>query len=310
MFWEKYLNHGKNLSDGILSPGQRVVAYVRNSGRRTTDSATVAAGAFYTTIAGAWAACTAANGDVIVCLPGHSESIGTTTMTNAVSGVTIVGVGNPDEDLCPTLLWSGATSNLAVATKNITIANMRLLADADNITEAITVTAAGFKLLNCYIDAGIGSSTDAIIFCNVSTNGNDCLIAGCDMRATAGGETTMVKMATVVDNCRVVGNRLFGTSNSTTLGAFHVSAALTNLLIAGNFVDNQTASSTAAISFTDVACTGFITGNMLGVLANTSVPTGGIILAGTSNILAHFHENYYSDGVKGTSGLLTPTVTT
>lgn len=311
MFWEKYLQHAKNLSDGLLPPGSRIVGYVRASGRRTTDSATVTAGPFYTSITTALAACTSANGDVIVCLPGHSESVGTAMFTGAPTGVTIVGWGNVDEDLAPTLLWSGATSNLAIASKNITLANLRLLADADNVTEAITVTAAGFKMLNCYVDAGIGSSTDAIIFLNLTTGAADALVAGCDLRATAGGETTMIKLAAVIDNCRIIGNRLFGVSNSTTLGAIHVSAALTNLLIAGNIVDNQTGSSTAAISFTDVACTGMVCDNYLGTLANAATPAAaGIVLAATTNILMHFCQNFSSDGLKGTSGALAPTVTT
>lgn len=311
MFWEKYLQHAKNLSDGLVPPGSRVVGYVRASGRRTTDSALVAAGPFYTSITTALAACTSANGDIIVCLPGHSESVGTAMFTNAPTGVTIVGWGNVDEDQAPTLLWSGATSNLAIASKNITLANLRLLADADNVTEAITVTAAGFKMLNCYVDAGIGSSTDAIIFLHLSTGANDALIAGNDLRATAGGETTMVKLDTVVDNTRLIGNRLFGTSNSTTLGAIHVSAALTNILMAGNIVDNQTASSTAAISFTDVAATGMVCDNYLGTLANAATITSqGIILAGTTNILVHFCQNYGSDGLKGTSGCVVPLITT
>lgn len=305
--WEKYSEFTRMAGAGLLAP-HNVVAYVRNSGAQTTDSSTIST-KLYRTLKGAWAAVQRA-GDVIVLLPGHSESVGTDAMTGAVAGTIVTGLGSPDQDDAPTFLFSGATSNMAVAAKNITFANCRFLADADNVTEAVTVTAAGFKMIDCYVDMGIGTTTDAGIFVNLSTGAADALILNNFMRATAGGLTVMVKMATVLDNLRVVGNRIVGTSNSTTLGLIHVSAAVTNFLIAHNYIDSQKAASTAAISFTDAACTGFCTGNFLGVLADTTVPTGGIILAGTSNILAHFHENYYSDGVKGTSGLLTPTVTT
>jgi hypothetical protein len=70
------------------------------------------------------------------------------------------------------------------------------------------------------------------------------------------------------------------------------------------------AAGTAAISFTDVAATGFCTGNFVGTLHNSTPGAEGILLAGTSNILVHFFNNYNSDGLKGTSGALAPVVTT
>jgi hypothetical protein len=162
------------------------------------------------------------------------------------------------------------------------------------------------------VDGGVSSTADFVSFLNFSTGANDGLVLGNEMRATAASNAlaTFVKGGTAVDNLRIIGNKVIGLSSSTTVGAIHISAACTNLVIAGNFVDNQVASGTAAISFADVASTGICANNMVGVLVNGTPAAIGVLLAGTTNILMHFHQNFSSDGLKGTSGALSPTVTT
>jgi hypothetical protein len=302
--------------------GANIVGYVRSTGALSaTDAiglipnafsslATPTTPTYYATVAAAMAACVSGRQNYIYVLPGHSESVGTTLMTGAVADTTLVGVGDTTVDSGPTLLWSGATSNMAVAIKNFRMINLRLRADADNVTEAITITAAGFRMIGCQVDAGIGSSTDILIMCNVSTNANDAAFVGNQMRCTAGGNTTLIKMAAVVDNLQIINNHIFGTSQSTTLGNLSMTAALTNVLIAGNWVDQQKASGTAALNISDVAATGFVCDNILGTLsAGGQGGAEGILLAGTTNILIHFANNLNADGLKGTSGILCPVVT-
>lgn len=310
-YTDKYLRQIDDLANGVLPLGYTIKGYVRSTGIRSTDSAAIQA-SFYTSIATALAACTSETQQVIVVLPGHSEAVGTAMFTSAPTGVTIVGAGMVDTDGAPTLLWSGASSNIAVAAKNTTFANLRMVANADNVTECITVTAAGFKLLNCHVDCGVTSAADAASFLNFSTGADNGLVAGCTFRATAASNAlaTFIKGGTVVDNLRIVGNRVFGLASSTTVGSIHISAAITNLLIAGNLVDNQVASSVGAITFTDVAATGFCMDNYTGTLANAvTVTAQGVTVAATTNILVHFQQNFCSDGLKGTSGVLAPAVT-
>lgn len=304
--WEKYSEAVRLAAIGLL-PGHNVAAYVRSSGQLATDPASITS-KFYTSLTTAWNAVTGSN-NVIVILPGHSEGVGTTMLSSAVAGTMIVGVGPSDQDDAPTFTWSGATANWAVAVKNLTFANLRLIADADNVTEGITVTAAGFKMIDCYVDAGLAAAKDFASFLNFSTGADNGLVLNNTMRATAGGLATMIKGGTVVDNLRIVGNRIYGGSSSTTVGAIHISAAVTNLFIGHNYVDNQVGSSTAAISFTNVAATGFVSYNVVGVLANAATPAQAGILPGGASNLVHFHENYSSDGLVQTSGILSPTVT-
>ena len=301
-----------DIVSGSIPPGYTVFKYIRSTGTRSTDSQTIINN-FATSLTTALALCTSETNQILVLLPGHSEAVGTAMFTSAPTGVKIIGVGNVDEDGAPTLLWSGGTSNLAIAAKNTMIANVRLIANANDVTEAITVTGAGFKLVGCHVDMGVTSSLDAASFLNFSTGANDGLVCANTMRATVASNAlaTFVKGNTVVDNLRIVGNRVIGLSSSTTVGAIHISAALTNLFISGNYVDNQVASSVGAITFTDVAATGLVCDNECGTLANAAVVTSqGITVAGTTNILVHFNQNFSSDGLKGTSGSIAPIVTT
>lgn len=309
---DRQLQLYSDISRGIIPPGYTVKGYVRSTGIRTSDSAAVQA-SFYTSVATALAACTSETQQIILVLPGHSEAVGTTLFTAAATGVKIVGVGDPAEDTAPTLLWSGASSNLAVAAKNTVLANLRMVANANDITEGITVTGAGFRLLNCYVQGAASSAADFVIFLNISTGADDCLVAGNTMRATPASNamTNFIKCATVVDDTKIVGNRVFGLATSTTVGPVHVSAASTNMLIAGNMIDNQVASSVGSLTFTDVACTGMTMDNYCTSQANAATITSqGVTTAGSTNILMHFNQNFSSDGLKATSGVVTPLLTT
>lgn len=310
-FTDKYFAYAGQISGGALPIGSVVKAYVRSTGQRPDDSSAITSN-FYTSLTTALAACTSDRQHTIILLPGHSEAVGTTMFTNAPTGVHIMGAGPVDQDDAPTFLWSVNSSNWAIASKNITISNCRLIANADGVTEAITVTAAGFKLINCHVDGGVSSTADFVSFLNFSTGADNGLVLANEMRATGASNAlaTFVKGGTAVDNLRIIGNKVIGLSTSTTVGAIHISAALTNMVISGNFVDNQVAASTAAISFADVASSGIVANNMVGVIANSATPaTAGIVIAATTNILMHFHQNFSSDGAKGTSGILSPAVT-
>lgn len=306
----KYMKMAADAAAGVIPVGSNIVAYVRSTGQNSSDSSAITS-KFYTSLTSALAACTSGRRDVIIVLPGHSEAVGTTMFSGAATDVRIIGVGAVDEDLAPTFKWSVSSSNWAIASKNITVANCRLLADADGITEMITITAAGVKIMNCWIDAGVSSSLDASSVINISTGANQCSLICNDMRGTAAtGVVTYIKGGTVVDEAKIIANKIVAAGSSTTTGLIDITAAMTNVYIARNHIDNQKAAGTAAITMADVAITGSVAYNTVSALANNASPAAkGILLAGTSTILCHFFENYFSDGVLGTSGILTPVVT-
>lgn len=304
--------------DLSVPPGARVAAYVRSTGVQSGDEQNFNTAMLVTTINAGLLRCRAGYGDIVLVLPGHTEAVGTTMMTSAPAGSRIIGCGQPDQDDAPTLNWSAATSNLAVSMKNITIANLRLVANADDITKGITVTGAGFKLLNNYVVLGSAAAKDFATFLSVETGGDNALIAGNTMIGTAGTSTAISKPASnTIANLRIKNNRIVGITAAAGTGLIAIAGAttavVTNVLIEGNYIETQTASGTAAVTFTDIAHTGVVMNNIVGSVVDAAnvgaVAATGITLAGTTNILVHFAQNYHSDGAKGTSGALTPAVT-
>jgi hypothetical protein len=80
------------------------------------------------TITGALAKCTDANGDFIVCMPGHAETLTASIQVNK-TGVTIIGVGNGDN--MPTItVNANSIFGLNVAADDVKIHNMRVIAGA------------------------------------------------------------------------------------------------------------------------------------------------------------------------------------
>lgn len=305
---DKYLRLAAHATIGNLPPGYVVKAYVRSTGIRTDDSAAIQA-KFYNSLTTAMAACTANVGHVVVLLDGHSEAVGTTMFTGAPAGIMIIGSGNVDLDCCATFTWGTAASNWAIAAKNITISGVRLIASADGITEMVTATAAGVRFLNCYVDGGVSSILDATIVFNVSTGANQFSFIGNECRGTAAtGITQFLKLAAVVDEMKIIGNKIVAFGSSTTVGLIDVSAAVTNLFMAGNTIDQMKTAGTVAVSVANVASTGMICDNYFANLNNGTAAATGIIFAGTNSLIKSY-QNFNCDE-PNKSGALSPAAAT
>jgi hypothetical protein len=94
------------------------------------------------TIDAAIGRCTAAQGDVIVVLPGHAETISAAGgITADISGISIYGLG--EEDDRPIITFSATASTFLVTAANVTLANLVLVPSIDSVVSAIVVSAAG-----------------------------------------------------------------------------------------------------------------------------------------------------------------------
>lgn len=103
----------------------------------------------FATLAQASSAATASNGDVIILLPGHAETItGAAAITLSKAGLYIVGLGNGANR--PTFTWSTSTAaQVIVSGANITFDNVRFdFTGIDAVVAAISVTAIDVKFIN------------------------------------------------------------------------------------------------------------------------------------------------------------------
>lgn len=89
--------------------------------------------------------CTASQGDLIIVMPGHAETV-TTAITCDVIGVRIVGLGQGR--MRPAITPSGAIDAVNVTAASVTIENLRVIGAA-SCTALLNVSGADFTAKGC-----------------------------------------------------------------------------------------------------------------------------------------------------------------
>lgn len=252
--------------------------------------------------------CTANKGDVIVCMPGHAETISSaTSLVLDVAGVTVIGLGTGNKR--PTFTYATSTAaSVVVSADNVTVANCRFIGNLDNVAAAFTLGAAKYFELrgNDFID-----NSAALHFITI-------LVTGTTDNA--------------VDGLRVVGNRWWGLALApnafiSILGDTDLLYVADNLAVMavtddeGHFITITADTLRAAeITRNKLICTGS-TGAAVGIfLTGSSTDNTGIVsynlvssLDTTAELIATagtgltFIENYYT-GTADASGKLWPAV--
>lgn len=254
-------------------------------------------------------------GDIVYVMPGHTENVTDATMLdNLQAGTRIIGMGCPDQDDAPTFTWSAEASNWTLDQKNVLIQGLRLqMNGANSITECVTVTGAGCKMVGNYINFGSGASNDCDIGISIEADG--FTLSGNDIEMSGGTAVSpiLVPDSASSDRLKIHNNLISCILSGTTNGVIEFGdTACLRIHIADNYIANRTAASTHCIKWADdVATTGLVHGNYLGTLANANPSSGGgFSVAGTTNIDLHFFENYHCDGEGGVTGLLAPAAAT
>lgn len=250
-----------------LVPTGGNVFYVRSTGAASGDPSYLrTGGGLYTTLGAALALCRANSGDLIVVLPGHSESV--TTTPTFVAGVKILGFGYGVER--PTFTWTATTSNWAINVANVAIQNCILNLDGAIVANAITVTGTDCTISDC----DIRMASSAILYCTV----------GIDLQSGA-------TRAKVLRNY-FRGSNLGLTQAGVRIGGLQGSAAAApaNVTVDNNYAQFATWGGTNT--------SGTAGGGMVVVFAGTS---GGTITQGPQNF--QISNNILRNIMQGTVGL-------
>lgn len=276
----------------ILAPNGGQVFYVDSGGIRDEYTADIAS-MLFTTLAGALNACRANRGDTIICMPQHTENVGTTTPT-FVNGVKIVGVGNGAER--PTFSWTATGSVWTIAANNVWIENLVLdTGQANGVTKAIAVTGTDAMIFGCEIITTTDATHKATIALELGTGASRARVWNCKFRGAAGTSSTdVLKVAGTGDQIEIVGCR-FACASTAGNGNIHITGAATNILIADCICNQTVASGTAAIAIDDVASTGFIVNCDAAVLNNGTVANQGIVFAGVGTTTIRTSRTYATD---------------
>ena len=182
--------------------------------------------------------CTANRGDIIMVMPGHSETVTTDGgIALDVAGVAIIGLGSGS--LRPKIvLDSAAAAAVVISADNCSMHNIVLEASFADVTNAIDVTAKHASLNNLhfqeeaadlnFIDYVVASSTTdnnadglQLIGCSgygidgsinspllINADLNDLVVENCHFNTDNANALAMIQVATGKDlrNCKVLSN--------------------------------------------------------------------------------------------------------
>lgn len=281
-----------------LYPTAGNIFFVHNSGSSTGSG--LSPGDAISTLDGAVGLCTANQGDVIIILPGHAETIGSATgCVLDVAGIRVLGLGSGT--LKPVLTIDTATTALiSITAANCLVENIRVASNLDNIAKGIDVgaNADGLTLRNVELVDG-ASNKEMLIHINIATGCNDVTLDGVRIFGLGGGATAGIKFAGTSDNFRMLNCELNGTWSAAAVDAS--AGILLKQSIHDNFICNEDTS--AGLCYKgNASSTGFMCRNfVMGTKNNTETIS-------TVNAM-HFAENYGTDTV-ATTGILTPSTAT
>lgn len=312
-----FTNQGLRTQYGvILPPGARVAAFVRSTGLQSGDDTFLATN-LVPTLALGLARVRAGLGDFVVCLPGHTETVdaaATTAFTaNLVAGTKIVGVGRGANT--PTFTWGVVGAQWLIGVADVVISGLRLqtagipVTLSVNTTLAITVTANDFGFYNNEVETGTSTATSVV---TMSFTGGAARydVSNNVFRGGGGGVTsTVVLVSGTGADGRIRDNEMLAGAVSAT-GLINITGAAPRLKILRNDIVNTTASSIAAVAWSNVAATGQCAYNNITVFS-TGAQTGGTtgITVGGTNNLTGYHQNFVVNDVNK-SGILQPAADT
>ncbi|MBT9169245.1 MAG: hypothetical protein DDT19_02599 [Syntrophomonadaceae bacterium] len=129
--------------------------------------------------------CRARNGDILIVMPGHTETLTTPgAVTCNVAGVSIIGLGAGVDR--PTFIFASTTATIAVTAPSVTIENILLIPSVNAVESPIVVSASDCYLM---VEAQDMSPTIGFVRAVLTTAAADLLTARVVYRGFVAGTT-------------------------------------------------------------------------------------------------------------------------
>jgi hypothetical protein len=248
----------------------------------------------YSTIDAAINACVANNGDVVVVLPGHAETVAAAAgFALDIAGVRVIGQGVGENRPVVTFATSTAAT-CTISGADCVVENIVFKCDIDSQVVAVPITGAGSGVVNCEFLEGTAKQ----MLIAVDLGEDRTFVTNSYFKSVAAGANSAIKISAAKDRIRIVGNEVFGDYAD---AAIHnpTGNVATRVLIADNILTNLQ-SGDHAIELVS-ACTGVIKNNIVNSTL-AAIATRTAIDPGSCYCI----ENYGSDGVGDVSGVLNP----
>lgn len=174
--------------------------------------------------------CSASEGDRIFLAPWHAENLtAADTVDCDVAGVEIIGIRRGNQ--MPTFSTTAAAGSITVDAANVTIRNIKLVANFETgTTKAMTITASGdgLTLDNCHF-RDTSATFEFLIHLSVATTVTDLRVQNCTFIGAAGTMSNSILFAGTSINC-VIENCYFFVDSSDDV-VDHLAGASVNLVV-------------------------------------------------------------------------------
>jgi len=205
----------------------------------------------------------ASRGDVLLLLPGHTESVASAAaIAINEAGLSIIGLGTGT--LRPTITFTTATSaTMTITAANTYFENIFFTTTFDAIVSPIVISAANCTFKNCFFETATASAqVTQMILTTVAAN--NLTIDSCRFFGTADAGNTAAISLVGTDGFTCINSNFIG-AYTTTVGAIQSTGTLSsNVLIRDNTIVNRTASATKGITLL-TGSTGQIMKNTFGI---------------------------------------------
>ena len=197
----------------------------------------------YATLAKAIGDTASNNGDVIMLMPKHVETISDAVVIDT-TGVTIQGLGNKGAK--PTFTFSGGavTDGFHINVADVTIDNIEMVCGIKNLVNGVAIDATGATLSN--ITFVEGSASAGIEFLHCITSGttvdnvcDDLTVQNCEYSTATSGNTGFISIVGNLHNLVFIGNKYLVSGPGTATGLMIAGTAgddLKNAFISGNYM--------------------------------------------------------------------------
>lgn len=305
MAWKtKFANGGAN-DDAIFNnfylPNGPVgnVYYVDSVNGSASNSGVAPANAL-ATIHAASAACTANNGDVVIALPGHVETISAAAgLALSKAGVTVIGLGRGQKQAKLDFTTSAAAT-CTITANDVVLDGFQVEASFADVVSEIVVTGKDVVIRNCRF---LEPTTDENALINILSGGantaDGLVVENCEFRGLDAANTCGISHPNAQSRCVIRNNYFLGVFET---GAIKAAGVLAQAIVEGNYINNTSGDADECIIIADTS-TGVVIANMVGNNLAANATTN--ISCGTTMTLC---QNYSTD--KGdVQGVLDPIAT-
>lgn len=240
--------------------------------------------------------CTAANGDVIVALPGHTETIsGAGSLTMDVSGVTLVGLGNGLNR--PVLDFTNTAGTIEMDAANTRITNCIFKANVSAVVVGINVDADYVEIDNCFstFDA---TGDDFVMLMDIDTVNHAYIHHNLFTTEVTAGADNCIRLDTA-HWARIEYNEFNGQWAVAPIVA--ATALSAKIIIRDNVIHNSDTSVYNGIDMAGLSCTGIAANNRVTALYATTLTK----LIRTGDLT--WHNNSFANDVSERGSTIVPT---